>query len=134
CTGGGANVLSHTVNGPVIEPIASRSITSRPGLAGDSTNTSCVLPGRTAARTASVAVASTKVTSMPKRGHSIVKSWLVTENVEAWATMWSPVEQNVSTTEVIAPIPDPNARAASAPSSAATASSNSITVGLPLRL
>ena len=103
-------------------------------MAGVSTNTSCVLPGRTAAATASASVPSTKVTSMPSRGHSIVNSWFVTEKVRLCATTWSPVEQNVSITDVIAPIPDPNASAASAPSSAAMASSNSSTVGLPLRL
>src|SRR3954467_11838579 len=109
CTGGGANVASHTVNGPTIEPIASRSTTSRPGFAGDSTNTSCVLPGRTAACTAALSVASTNVTSIPNLGHSIVNIWLVTENVRFCATTWSPAPQNVSSIEEIAPMPDPKA-------------------------
>ncbi len=86
CTGGGANVLSHTVNGPWIEPMASRSTMLSPGFAGVSTNTSCVLPGRTARCTASLSVASTNVTSMPSRGHNIANNWLVTENVDDCAT------------------------------------------------
>ena len=44
------------------------------GLAGVSTNTTCVGPGRTAAAMASASVPSTKVTSMPKRGRWIVNS------------------------------------------------------------
>ena len=102
-------------------------------MAGVSTSTITVRPGRTAAATASASVPSTNVTSMPKRGHTVVKSWLVTENVLRWATTWSPCEHRPRTTDEMAPMPEPKASAASAPSSRATASSNWATVGLPLR-
>ena len=51
-----------------------------------------------------------------------------------WATMWSPGEHSAKTTLAVAPMPDPNASAASAPSRAATASSNAFTDGLEYRL
>ncbi len=44
--------------------------------------------------------------------------------------MWSPAEHRASTVEAMAPMPDPKARASSAPSSSAMASSNARTVGL----
>src|SRR5262245_22802413 len=121
CTGGGAIVLSTTVNGPAIAPSASRSTMSMPAGADDATHTVSVWPGLIALTTFGGSVASTNDTSMLSRGHSIVNNWCVTENVFAWATMWSPAPQNVNTTDAIAPMPEPNASAASAPSSAATA-------------
>jgi hypothetical protein len=131
---GVAKVESHTVMGPAMAPTASRSTTSRRGLAGVSTNTTWVLPGRTAAAMASVSVPSTNVTLMPNRGACIVSSADVTEKICRWATMWSPLEHRPNTTADTAAIPDANARADSAPSSAAMASSNSSTDGLPKRL
>ena len=74
CTVGPAKVESTTVMGPLIAPIASRSTSDRAGLAGVSTKTTCVLPGRMAAVMASASVPSTKVTSMPKRGRCITIS------------------------------------------------------------
>ena len=43
--------------------------------------------------------------------------------------MWSPAEHSASTVEAMAPMPDPNASASSAPSRSAMASSNARTVG-----
>ncbi len=45
--------------------------------------------------------------------------------------MWSPVEHSPSTTALIAPMPEAKARAVSAPSSWAMASSKPATVGFP---
>ena len=44
--------------------------------------------------------------------------------------MWSPAEHNARIVEEMAPMPEPNASASSAPSRSATASSNARTVGL----
>ena len=57
-------------------PISSRSTRSRRGLAGVSAMTSVVLPGMTAAAKAPGSVASTKVTSMPKRGQARLEQQL----------------------------------------------------------
>jgi hypothetical protein len=47
--------------------------------------------------------------------------------------MWSPVEHSPNTSPVTAAMPDAEASAASAPSSSATADSNSWALGLPNR-
>jgi hypothetical protein len=47
--------------------------------------------------------------------------------------MCEPLPQKAKITEAIAPIPDPNASADSAPSKSATAFSNWVTVGLAKR-
>ena len=62
-----------------------------------------------------------------------VKSVEVTENSWRCTTTWSPAEHSPKTTLVTAAMPDADARAASAPSSDATAASNSCTEGLPKR-
>ncbi len=71
---GVAKVESTTVTGPAREPISSRSTRSSRGLAGVSATTRVVFPGRTAAAKAPGSVASTKVTSMPNRGHAVCSS------------------------------------------------------------
>ena len=67
---GVAKVESTAVNGPPIAPSSSRSVSASCGLAGDSARTRTVRPGRTAAASSPGTVASTKVTSIPKRGHT----------------------------------------------------------------
>ena len=132
-TAGDAIVESTTVNGPARAPSASRSTMPIAGFAGVSHHTSCVGFSATAARRASASKASTSATSMPKRSHVRVSSWLVTENIDAWATMRSPGEHRANTMVDAAPIPDPKAMPASAPSTSATASAKACTVGVPLR-
>jgi hypothetical protein len=73
---GVAKVESTTVMGPAMAPSSSRSTRSSRGLAGVSAQTSIVLPGMTASCIAPGDVPSTKVTSIPKRGHM------------AWSTSW----------------------------------------------
>ena len=73
---------------------------------------------------------STHVTSMPMRAHGPSRKALVPAYIWRWATTWSPLEHSPNTTEATAPIPDAKARASSAPSSSAIASSNARTVGL----
>ena len=128
-----ANVESTTVNGPGMPATASMSVSDRAGLAGVSTNTSWVRPGRTASANCCGSVPSTNVTSMPKRGTWAVKRLLVTEKSWRCTTMWSPAEHSPNTTPVTAAMPELDANAASAPSRSATASSNSCTEGLPKR-
>jgi hypothetical protein len=70
---------------------------------------------------------------MPNRGQWARKKADVAENTWRWATTWSPDEQRPSTTALTAAMPEAKASAASAPSSWATASSKSLTVGLPKR-
>ena len=77
---------------------------------------------------------STNVISMPKRWHGPCRNASVPAYSWRCATMWSPVEHRAKITVATAPIPDANASASSAPSSAAIASSNDRTVGLAYRL
>ena len=86
-----------------------------------------------AAAMAAASVPSTSSTSMPNRGQWSSKRAAVTEKSCFDATTRSPEEHRPSTTAVTAAMPDENDRPASAPSSAATASSNSRAVGLPKR-
>ena len=74
CTSGVAKVESTTVIGPAMAPSSSRSTRSRRGLAGVSANTRVVLPGRIASANDPGTVASTNVTSMPKRGQAVCSS------------------------------------------------------------
>ncbi len=62
-----------------------------------------------------------------------MSSCVVTENIEAWATMRSPGEHMAKTIVDAAPIPEAKASPASAPSISATASANAWAVGVPLR-
>jgi hypothetical protein len=62
-----------------------------------------------------------------------VKNVEVAEKRWRCATTWSPVEHSPRTVVDTAAMPDAKARAASARSSDATASSNSRAVGLPKR-
>ncbi len=74
---GVAKVESTAVNGPVMAPSSSRSVSASCGLAGVSATTSMVRPGRTASANAPGSVASTNVTSMPNRGQTPCrKSWV----------------------------------------------------------
>ena len=69
CTTGVAKVESTTVNGPGIARHRLEVDERRaPGWPGVSTNTSWVVPGRTASANCCGSVPSTNVTSMPKRG------------------------------------------------------------------
>ncbi len=67
---GVAKVESTSVNGPSMAPSSARSVRASCGLAGVSAITSTVRPGATASANAPGTVASTNVTSMPKRAHA----------------------------------------------------------------
>ena len=65
------------------------------------------------------------------RGHTVCRnSWVPAYNWR-WATTWSPDEQIPRTTALTAPIPEPKARAASAPSNWAMVASKALMVGFP---
>ena len=76
---GVANVESTSLNGPVMAPSSARSVRASCGLAGVSAMTSIVRPGRTASANAPGTVASTSVTSMPKRAHAPCRNSCVPE-------------------------------------------------------
>src|ERR671919_556423 len=112
-TTGVAKVESTTVNGPGTAATASMSVSVSAGLAGVSTKTSWVLPGRTASTNCWGSVPSTNVTSMPSRGQWAPKKVDVAENVCRCATTWSPVEHSPSTVVVTAAMPEGNGTGAS---------------------
>ncbi len=105
------------------------SVSDQSGLAGVSTQTSLVPPGRTAARTASRSAVSTRSTSRPQRRPSVTSQLRSAQYITLGATTWSPGE-SARSTAVAADMPEPSSIAAAAPSSAARSASASRTVSL----
>ena len=85
--------------------------------------------GRRAARTAAGSPASTKLTSMPKRGAVWASSEWVPPYRSRWATTWSPAPASDSSTVAMAPMPEAVARPSAAPSRSATVASRAAVVG-----
>ena len=108
-----------------------RSVTWVRGLAMVSTNTSRV-SGRSAAATASVWVASTKVTSTPCKP----KVWnrlLVLPNRNALETKWSPLRSRANSNVPMAAMPVPKHTVATPCSMVLILVSSAVTVGLTWR-
>ncbi len=106
------------------------SVMVQSGFEGVSTQTSLVMPGFTAARSASRSSVSTKSISSPQRVASVKSQARRAQYMTFEATTWSPGE-SAWKTAVAAAMPEPNSRApAFASSSMASTLSASRTVSL----
>ena len=115
-----------------IVAVASMSVTLQSGLAGVSTQTSFVLPGRIAARRAPGSVMSISSTSSPQRVAKVVSQLRSDQYMTCGASTWSPGSRAWNTA-VAAAMPDAKSAAAWPRSSAQITASAWSNAGLSAR-
>ena len=118
---GVATVLSTTSRAPAAcasSAAAAMSVTAQVGLAGVSTQTSRVAPGRSAAAMASTSPVVTKLTSRPQWAACSFSHLGRPKYITSGTTTWSPGRSDWNTA-VAAATPEANSAAAGPPSSAA---------------